>query len=155
VAENAWLRAEQLVDPLAEPATWSEAVDSLRAVARRWPDTEAGRRAALEAAQLLEFGAGPLDSARVTYEYIAARYPDTAEGALARQVLGEAAEGVSLNPLEIRTTLLAEEAASWANWFANQQPARVTRLQPRQRGRRHVVAQDRERTANRSIPPLK
>ena len=153
VAEEAWLRAEQLADPLADPATWSTAVDSLQVIADRWPATGAARQAALQAARLLELGAGPLDSARAAYEEITERWPETPEAALSRQVLGLAEDTAPTDPLDIRTTRIASESTAWTQWFATQQPARVTRLNARQRGARRTVTQEQVRTGRAEIPP--
>ncbi len=153
LAEEALRRAEQVADPLTDPAAWAAAVDSLRAVAAAWPGSQAGRQAELQAARLLELGAGPLDSARVAYERVIDRYPETTEAFIAMQFLGREVGVLPPDPLEARAVVIAQEGSSWATWFSTRQAARITRLQPRQPGQRTAAAQPRSRAATVGEPP--
>ncbi len=135
-AEEAFRRAEALVDPLAEPSNWGAAVDSLRAVSARWPGSPAARSAELAAARLLELGAGPPDSARVAYERLAEGVPETAEGRRAADRLRAVPTGSPPEPMAIRRQFIEQEISSWDTWFKTLQAAQVVRLQQGQVGSR-------------------
>ncbi len=133
-AEAALHRAEGLADPLAEPARWAPAVDSLRAVALAWPETEAARRAEFAAARMLELGAGPVDSARVAYERVMTRYPGSEQARRAAERLPvESGVRIPPDPVAVRRQALEQEMASWNTWFQTLAAARVVRIQPGQR----------------------
>ncbi|MFC1559224.1 tetratricopeptide repeat protein [Gemmatimonadota bacterium] len=130
-AAEALMRAEQEVDVLAPPGEWQAAVHSYGSVAEQYSGTPAGRLAELGMARLLELGAGPIDSARVVYERIIERYPDTPEALLAAGRLGSDTTAFAPDPAEARERTIAQEIGAWTIWFQTRQAAKVTLLQPR------------------------
>ncbi len=130
-AHDALLEAEGQVDPLAEPVTWRSALPAFYDVVERFPSTEAARKAELTVARLIELGAGPPDSARVAYERIQERYPDSPEAGVASQRLGLPDSAILPDPHEARKRAIEQEIDSWNRWFGTQTAAKVVRLQPR------------------------